>query len=496
MMVMMQEPVKSHFLHCCKYKKKVPENKYLHKISIFDEKKMDSRQKTALSIAVLSSFLTPFMGSSLNIALPSMGREFSMNAVMISWIATAYLLSAAILLIPVGKLADMYGRKLVFLSGMIIFTFSSLLGALAPTGTIMLLSRIIQGIGSTMIFGTSMAILTAVFPPGVRGRAIGLNSASVYLGLSLGPFIGGLLTEHFGWRSIFWIMIPVGILTIYLVAKHLQGEWADDKKQHFDLKGALVYAFALVGIMLGFSELGNKYGILILGAGLLLLGYFLYLESSIKYPMLDINIFRKNKVFSYSNLAALINYSATFAIIFLLSLYLQDIRGFSPQRSGLIIFTQPLIMALVSPFSGKLSDRFEPRIIATWGMSVCTAGLAAFVFLRPDTPILFIILNLMVLGFGFALFSSPNTNAVMSSVDKKNLGIASAMLGTMRLTGQMLSMGIAMLLLSVFIGKESISISNQESFMLALRTAYLIFSVLCFGGIFASSARGNMNKYV
>jgi EmrB/QacA subfamily drug resistance transporter len=423
-----------------------------------------------------------------------MGREFSMNAVMISWVATAYLLSAAILLIPVGKLADMYGRKRIFLSGMIIFTFSSLLGALAPTGTIMLVSRIIQGIGSTMIFGTAMAILTAVFPPGERGRAIGLNSASVYLGLSLGPFIGGLLTEYFGWRSIFWIMLPIGAVTIYLVAKHLKGEWADEKKQRFDLRGALVYAFSLVGIMLGFSELGNEYGIFILGAGLLLLGYFLFLESRVENPMLDINIFRRNKIFSFSNVAALINYSATFAIIFLLSFYLQDVRGFSPQHCGLILFTQPLVMALVSPFSGKLSDRFEPRIIATWGMTVCTAGLAVFAFLRPDTPLIFIILNLMVLGFGFALFSSPNTNAVMSSVDKRDLGIASAMLGTMRLTGQMFSMGIAMLLLSVFIGKESISVSNQESFMQALQLAYMIFALLCFGGIFASFARGNINS--
>jgi EmrB/QacA subfamily drug resistance transporter len=454
---------------------------------------MDSRQKTALSIAVLSSFLTPFMGSSLNIALPSMGREFSMNAVLISWVATAYLLSAAILLIPFGKLADMYGRKRIFLSGMIIFTFSSLLGALATSGTIMLLSRIIQGIGSTMIFGTAMAILTAVFPPGERGKAIGLNSASVYLGLSLGPFIGGLLTEHFGWRSIFWIMVPLGILTIYLVARHLKGEWADDKRQRFDWGGTLLYALALVGIMLGFSELGNGLGILILGAGLLLLGFFLFFESRIENPILNIKIFKSNKVFSYSNLAALINYSATFALIFMLSLYLQYVRGFSPQRSGLIIFTQPLVMTLISPISGRLSDRFEPRLIATWGMSVCTAGLAIFAFLQPDTSILFIILNLMLLGFGFALFSSPNTNAVMSSVDKKDLGIASAMLGTMRLTGQMLSMGIAMLLLSIFVGKEKITTTNQALFMHALQAAFMIFTILCFGGIFASFARGTMN---
>ncbi|MFN8208491.1 MAG: MFS transporter [Bacteroidales bacterium] len=455
---------------------------------------MDSRQKTVLTVAVLSSFLTPFMGSSLNIALPSMGREFSMNAVMISWVATAYLLSAAILLIPVGKLADMYGRKIIFLSGMIIFTFSSLMGALATEGTIMLLSRVIQGIGSTMIFGTAMAILTSVFPPGLRGRAIGLNSASVYLGLSLGPFFGGLLTEHFGWRSIFWIMVPIGLVTIYLVAKHIKGEWADENKRQFDWAGTLVYAIALVGIMLGFSELGNKQGVLLLGGGICMLGLFLNIEARLKNPILDLTIFRSNKIFSYSNLAALINYSATFAIIFMLSLYLQYVRGFSPQRSGLILFVQPLVMALVSPFSGKLSDKFEPRVIATWGMSVCTAGLVVFAFLRPDTATIIVISNLVLLGFGFALFSSPNTNAVMSSVDKKDLGIASAMLGTMRLTGQMLSMGIAMLLMSIFIGKESISASNQESFMHALRMAFLIFTLLCFGGIFASSARGNMNK--
>jgi MFS family permease len=206
------------------------------------------------------------------------------------------------------------------------------------------------------------------------------------------------------------------------------------------------------------------------------------------------SLFTTNKAFTFSNLAALINYSATFAVGFLLSFYLQYIRGFNPQTAGIILVSQPVIMAIFSPISGKISDKTEPRIVATTGMIITTIGLFILIFLRADTSLVFIITSLVFLGFGFALFSSPNTNAVLSSVDKKFLGVAASTLSTMRLTGQMFSMGVALLIISIFIGKSRITIENNNALLNGIGIAFILFTILCFAGIFASMARGRIRE--
>jgi MFS family permease len=203
-----------------------------------------------------------------------------------------------------------------------------------------------------------------------------------------------------------------------------------------------------------------------------------------------VNLFRKNTVFAFSNLAALINYSATFAVGFLLSLYLQYIKGLAEQSAGFILVSQPVVMAVFSPFAGRLSDRIEPRLVASTGMALTAAGLFLLTFLNENTALGFIVAILVLLGLGFALFSSPNTNAVMSSVEKKFYGVASGTLGTMRLTGQMLSMGIAMLIFAVYVGEVQITAQYYPPFLSGIRAAFFIFAVLCFGGVFASLARG------
>ena len=206
-----------------------------------DPRKSEGGVKAAvLLVATLASFLTPFMGSSVNIALPSIGRHFGMDAVSLSWVATAYLLAAAVFLVPFGKLADIYGRKRVFTLGMMVYTVASLFLALSPSAAMLIAFRVVQGIGSAMIFGTAVAMLTSVFSPQERGRALGVNVAAVYLGLSLGPFLGGLLTEHFGWRSVFWFNVPLGLLIIAAVFWKLKAEWAEARGERFDLGGSPV----------------------------------------------------------------------------------------------------------------------------------------------------------------------------------------------------------------------------------------------------------------
>jgi len=451
-------------------------------------------KKTVLVVATMASFLTPFMGSSINIALPSIGREFAMDAILLGWVATAYLLAAAMFLVPFGRIADIYGRKKVFISGITIYTLASLLSAGAPSASVLIALRVLQGMGGAMIFGTGVAILTSVFPASERGKALGINVAAVYLGLSLGPFFGGVLTEQLGWRSIFFVNVPLGCFVIALTLWKLKGEWAEARGERFDGIGSILYSLTLVAIMYGFSQLPRTMGIWLILLGLVGLGGFLMWEMKRESPVFDIRLFKGNTVFMFSNLAALINYSATFAVAFLLSLYLQYVKGYSPQWAGFIIVIQPFVQAVFAPFAGWLSDRIEPQIVASIGMSVTTVGLFLCAFLTETTDVGFIVVFLIVLGTGFGMFSSPNTNAVMSAVTRRFYGVASATVATMRLIGMMFSMGIAMLIFAVYIGRVQITPEYHLLFLKALRTAVIIFTLLCFGGVFASMARGKVRS--
>ena len=452
-----------------------------------------TEKNSTLFVASVASFITPFMGSAINIALPTIGTEFSADAIALSWVATAYLLTVAIFLIPFGRIADIYGRKKIFLYGLIIFTITSLLNGLAPNINILIFFRVLQAIGSGMIFSTSVAIITSVFPAKERGRAMGIAVSAVYLGLSLGPFVGGILTQYFGWRSIFFFVVPLGLIAIYFVLTKLKNEWADSKGESFDWGGSVLYAISLFFIMMGFPKLPGILGISYLAIGTLFLIGFIFLELRLKHPVLDLHIFKSNITFRYSNLAALIHYAATFAVAFLLSFYLQYFKGLDPQGAGFVLVAQPIIMTVFSPWAGRLSDRIEPRIISSAGMAVSSIGLVLLGFISSETSLLVLILILMLLGFGFALFSSPNSNSIMSSVERKHLGIASATLGTMRMIGQMLSMGIAMMLFSFFIGQKTIDESNLPQLLQSQQVAFFVFAVLCGIGIFASLARGKMH---
>lgn len=455
---------------------------------------MDSNvsKKVVLLIAIMASFLTPFMVSSINIALPSIGKEFAIDAILLSWVATAYHLATAVFLVPFGRIADIYGRKRIFTYGILIYTVASFLAAISASAVMLISFRILQGIGSAMIFSNGVAILASVFPVGERGKALGITTAAVYLGLSLGPFIGGFLTQYFGWRSIFLVNVPLGLIIIVAIFWKMKGEWTEAKGHKFDLRGSIIYSFALVAIMYGFSLLPAISGIGTILIGILGILTFFWWEKKVKSPVLNMELFKNNTVFAFSNLAAFISYSATFAVTFLLSLYLQYTKGLGPQNAGLILVAMPAVQAVFSPVTGWLSDRIQPRILASVGMGFTTIGLGLLILLDQNTTIGFILVCLIILGFGFALFSSPNTNAAMSSVHKRSYGIASAMLSTMRQTGMMLSMGIVMLLFALYIGRVEITAEYYPSFLMSMRMAFIIFTTLCFGGIFASFARGKL----
>ncbi len=445
---------------------------------------------------MLSSFLTPFMASSINVALDPIAAEFSMNAVLLTWVATSYLLAAAVFLVPFGRLADICGRKRIFVYGMWLFTAASVLCALAPSSELLIAFRAFQGFASAMIFGTSVAILTSVYPLAERGRVLGLSVAIVYLGLSLGPSVGGVLTEFLGWRSLFVVMLPISAAIVWVANTRLKGEWAGCSGEPFDYAGAAIYAVSLTGVIIGLSVQPSVSGAVLIGLGSAGIVAFVLLELRLKYPVLEMKLFRESRAFTFSNIAALINYSATFAVTFMMALYLRFVKGFSIDFLGIVLVSQPIVMAVFSPLAGRLSDIVEPQRISSVGMAISAVGLVILSFMDAGTELWAIIATLAFLGFGFALFSSPNTNAIMSSVERKHFGIASASVGTMRLIGQVLSLGIATLFIALFVGEQDLTPTLAPEFLKSFQLAFETFAVLCFIGVGASLARGKVRREV
>ncbi len=449
-------------------------------------------RRAALMVAVTGSFATPFMASSVNVALPAIENHFGIDAVLLSWIATAYILASGVTLLPMGRLADIFGRKKILGLGFWMFAAGSLLCAVSGSAKMLIVFRVVQGIGSGMIFGTGMAILTSVYPPMERGRVLGIAVSAVYIGLTCGPFVGGMITQHLGWRALFLLNCVLGTMPLPLIYLKLKGEWADAAGEKFDLPGSVVYSVALVAVIYGFSRLPEPMGWLLLGVGLICFGLFVFRQIRIQDPLFDISLFMGNRGFAMSNLAALIHYSATFALTFILSLYLQYIKGLPPQSAGLVLMAQPIVMAVFSPLAGRWSDRIEPRIIASSGMFVSCAGLVLMASIGADTSLAYIIGYLFILGFGFAMFSSPNMNAILSFVERKHLGLASGAAATMRVLGQMFSMGIVTLIMSIMVGRQHIDASMFPNLLTSLRLTLLVFSGLCALGILASLVRGNI----
>lgn len=432
------------------------------------------------------------MLSAVNVAIPTIARGLEMDAITASWVPLAYLLSSGVFLLPFGRLGDMYGRKKMFLSGMSTVTVASILASLAPSPLVLILCRALQGMGAAMLFGTGIAILSSVYPPEKRGKVLGLSVSSVYLGLTCGPFAGGWVTQQFGWRAVFVFHIPVVLLVIILGLVNLKGEWRGPAGQKFDVPGAFIYGAAVIALMYGFSILPALSGFgLILLSGIGFAVFFRY-EKRRQHPLFNVKLFSGNPVLTYSCVAALIMYSSTFSVTFLMSLYLQNIREFTPQLAGLIMISQPLVMTLFSPVAGRMSDHYEPRLIASSGMGLTAIGLAMLAVAGPLTQTELIVLTLMLVGFGFSLFSSPNTNAILSSVDRKYLGAASGTVATMRVVGQMFSMGIVTLVFALMLGPVQFSPEQHGQLLASINASFIVASALCFIGVYFSLRRGNL----
>lgn len=406
------------------------------------------RRWQLLALTSVGAFMAPFDSSVVAVALAKMGPDLDLSFATSIWVQAAYLLAEAVLLIPLGRLADQRGRVHFYLAGLAVFTAGSLLAGLSMSGLWMLGSRVIQGSGGALLVATSTAIVTAVFPPHERGRALGINVMVVYVGLSAGPVLGGQIVDHLGWRWIFFVNLPIGVI-VFLWGWLLlpRRDHRDQTAPRLDLPGSTLQAIGLSCLLVPLT-FASEWGwgaartLVPLVVSALALAGFVAVELHIREPLLDMNLLLRNRLFAAANAAALLNYMALYAITILTAVFLEVVQHRSAATTGLIMLAQPIVQAAGSPFAGRLSDRAGSRVLSTAGMALTAAGMVALAFLPSTTSAAHTVAALALVGFGLALFSAPNTSAVMGSVSRPQLSLASAFLGTMRVTGMAVSVGL------------------------------------------------------
>jgi EmrB/QacA subfamily drug resistance transporter len=393
------------------------------------------------------SFMSALDGSVVNTILPILRNAFQSNVSAIEWVVIVYLLVLSGLLLTFGRLGDLRGHKSVYVWGFGIFVFSSALCGAAWSANALVVFRGIQAVGAAMLASNSPAIVTGNFPAEQRGRAFGLVSMLTYLGLTVGPSLGGWLTQAFGWRTVFYINVPVGALALTLSLIFIPNEAPNESGERFDLAGAAVFMAGLTALLLGLNK-GADWGWdspavlgLLVGA-LLLLIVFIQIERRSSSPMLDLSLFRV-PLFSLSTASAILNYVCVYSITFLMPFYLIQGRGLNPAQAGLLLTAQPILMAIVAPISGVFSDRFGSRGPRTIGMGVLAGGLFFLSGIGSETGLWLVILGLAIAGSGTGTFISPNTSALMGSAPGARQGIASGVLATARNFGMVLGIGLA-----------------------------------------------------
>ena len=442
----------------------------------------------------ISSFMTAFSIYTTVISVRKIGLELNMDVVTIGWVSTVFLLAAAMFQIPFGKISDLYGRKRVFLIGVVIFTISSVLLGFASTSTTFIVFRFVQGLGAALIYATGNALLTASFPPSQRGKVIGINVTGVYIGLTLSPLLGGIMTDSFGWRSQFWFIIPFGVLILFLVLFKFKGEWRSEIREKYDYVGSIVYALFLFCLVFGISLLPNIQAFIFMVISLVGAIFFILWEKKISFPMIDFILFKNNRFFTFSSLVSIFFYISTIALALLMSLFMQYLIGMSPQGAGYVLLIQPLVQSIFSPIAGRLSDKFETRILVSVGISIVIIGIAPLVFISSNFPIYLIAISFGISGLGIAFFSSPNTRAIMSSIPKSSLGIAASFEGTMRTIGQILSFGILTVVFAVVIGDVAITPAYHPQFITSARLICFVFIILAIVSLIFSIMRGKRSR--
>ncbi|MDO5843611.1 MAG: MFS transporter [Methanocorpusculum sp.] len=440
----------------------------------------------------IGAVVNPLLGSMIILALPTIGTDFIVSARDLGWVSTSFILANAICLVPAARLVDKIGYKKSYILGSIIVSVSCFLSIFSPSYAVLIALRVLAGCGISLVMITSLAILTRIFPKNKRGFVIGINTAMVYVGLSVGPVLGGILTESFGWQSLFIVMTPLILCSAVLLFIFLKEEFTEPVL-FFDKVGTVLYAAAIFCLMYGLSTI-TEYGSAFLAlAGFILLIIFVWYELKQKYPILHISLFFKNKRFARASLAALLNYGAVYGVIYFVSLYLQSVGQLTATEAGLIILFQPMIQAVMTPVSGKISDKVDPKYLVTIGMILTLVGvlLLAGLGFMSDGFASYIAITQVFIGLGAALFAAPNTSDIMSSVPKAEYSTASGIVAVVRQLGMLVSMAICMASISIFVGgTDMLGPEMHAEFILSMQVAMVICAVLALIGVFFSWFRG------
>jgi MFS family permease len=393
--------------------------------------------------------------------------------------------------LPIGRLGDLTSRRALLIFGLAIFTVANLVSAFAVNMQMMLALRIFQGIGGACMFSTNQAILVDTFPAEVRGRMLGVSTSVLYLGLALGPVFGGFVTAHIGWRAIFVTMSVMGAAT-FLVALGRLPKNTDQAGEgrlidRLDVPGMLCYMAGLATLAWGLNNLtANRLSLAFVAIGATLIGAFIWWEGRAASPLLNFSLFRNGRAFALSNLAAFLNFSATFGMNYLISLYLQLVRGLGPDMSGLFMLIAPITQSMVAIIAGRISDSYSPFRLASMGCACCATALFSYTFVNQDSPFIHLILNMVLMGAGTGLFATPNTNAVMSQVPRSSLGIATAFLGTMRNTGQIVSLAIVTTISSIYLQNQPINQVAPEQLSAVMHVCFTVMCCICVTAVFTS----------
>lgn len=453
----------------------------------------EATRRATITMVMLNSVSTAMMLTGVNVALPAMAADLAIDAVTLSWVPMSYLMAGAALTLAFGRLADMYGRKRIYLLGTTGVVLSSIFAACAVNEAHLIAGRLLQGVCAAALYATNVAVISSVYPAARRGTAIGYTVSAIYLGLALGPVLAGTLIAWFGWRATFLIHLPLALVVLGIGFLRIDAEWRADERGSFDAVGAAVYAVAIVVLMTGVAELPQTFAVVMVGAGALGLWYFMRHEHRHPHPVFDVELFYTNRVFLMSCLASLAMYTATFANVVLVSLYLQYLKGIAPSTAGLVMMAQPAVMATLSPFVGRLADRVEPRVLASLGMGIAACGLVGFSLLSRDSALGTIVSWLVLTGIGFALFTSPNANAIMGAVTRSDYGRAASAMAVMRVIGQLLSMGVVAMVFALLLGPREITVSLYPELARAIRLCFAVGAACCAAGIAMSLARGRMH---
>lgn len=455
----------------------------------------DRELKTLLVATSAGIFLAPFASTMLNLALVSIGQEFLVGSHSLGMVNTIFLLASVMSMVPMTRVADIYGLKKVFISGVLIMLVSLFFAALAPSFSLFLLARALMGVGTACLAVTSITMIVNAFPSNKRGWAIGINTTAVYMGTALGPTIGGVVTDIFGWRFLFYALVPLSIISLIMIS-HFKDEITLGKDIKMDYKGSVIYMVMILTLMYGMINLPEIWAFASMGVGGALLFVFLSYVKRAEHPVMKVNVY-KNKVFRRSIIAAFMNYASSYSVSFFFALYLQTIGALSASQAGMIMLLQPLIQVLLTAKAGSLSDSLDKRLLPTLGMSITTLSVFLILFMGTEVNLWYVAMILLLLGLGYGLFSAPNTAAIMSSVSAKDRSLASGSVSLMRQTGMMTSMGIAMCCISVILGStDNINPSTYGDFINVMKTAFSVCLVMCIIGTFVSWFRGKEDNVV